>query len=178
MWAGCEISASVEQWLENHCIRFEDCIYCSLEVMRDLKRKFGLRAKLPLFSDPTTFIGILFKSSICGLTIIIIVANFLYSSYLLHQVEYRFLHVPTTHWLACTRICQNCSKIIILPLYLHVHDVCVTYTLLPFICSWYHTFHNMNTLECRTLTTSYIHAWLMCMYNVAWVTEYACSNQE
>ena len=48
-------SASVEQWWENHCTRFEDCSHYSLEDMRDLKRKFGLRTKLPLFSDPTTY---------------------------------------------------------------------------------------------------------------------------
>ena len=52
---GTKISVSVEQWLENHCTRFEDCSYYNLEDMRDIKRKFGLHAKLPLFSDPTTF---------------------------------------------------------------------------------------------------------------------------
>ena len=44
---------SIEQYLENPCTRFEYCSYYSLEVVRDLKRKFGLHAKLPLFSDPT-----------------------------------------------------------------------------------------------------------------------------
>ena len=55
MARGANFSASVEQWLEKHYTRFEDCSYYSLEVMRDLKRKFGPRAKLPLFSDPITY---------------------------------------------------------------------------------------------------------------------------